>query len=122
VPLPIVADVDLVSHRAFGLPGVGISPEVMETIEDKSVELAQTLGVPVEPGQAYETINRLDGFEPVAGDDSDIQRHQIQFTGQFLMDRDGIVRWVNVECERDGLSGLDLFPSDDELLAAARAL
>jgi hypothetical protein len=40
--------------------------------------------------------------------------------GQFLVDQDGIVRWVNIECAKDGLAGLQKFPTDDDFLAAAR--
>lgn len=52
----------------------------------------------------------------------DVQHHQVQFTAQFLVDTGGVVRWANIECARDGLEGLDRFPTDDELLGAARAL
>ena len=51
-----------------------------------------------------------------------VSRHQVQFTGQFLVDRHGIVRWAHIECARDGLAGIDKFPTDEELLAAPRAL
>jgi len=43
-----------------------------------------------------------------------------QMKGQFLIDRDGIVRWFNIECGREGLAGLGKFPTHDELLTAAR--
>ena len=39
--------------------------------------------------------------------------------GQFLIDRDGIVRWAHIECGKEGLAGLGKFPSHDELLRAA---
>jgi hypothetical protein len=99
-----------------------MTPEIWETIEGKANELARDLRVPVQAGQAYATIDGLDGFEKVKTDDTDIQRHQIQFTGQFLLDRDGVVRWASIECAGDGLAGLDRFPTDEELMAAARAL
>ena len=50
------------------------------------------------------------------------RRQWSQFTGQFLVDRDGIVRWSNIECAQEGPAGIDKFPTDEELLAAARAL
>jgi hypothetical protein len=40
--------------------------------------------------------------------------------GQFLIDREGIVRWANIECAKEGLAGVGKFPSTDEILAAAR--
>jgi hypothetical protein len=39
--------------------------------------------------------------------------------GQFLIDRDGIVRWVNIDGEKEGLPGVEKFPTDDEFVAAA---
>jgi hypothetical protein len=39
---------------------------------------------------------------------------------QFLIDRKGIVRWINIEGAKDGLAGLERFPSDEEFLLAAR--
>jgi hypothetical protein len=78
--------------------------------------------VPVQSGQAYAAIDGLDGFEKVETDDADMQRHQAQLTGQFLLDRGGVVRWANIECASDGLSGLERFPTDEELMVAARAL
>jgi hypothetical protein len=122
VPLATAADPDRLTHRAFGVPNTSMTPEIWEAIEGKANELARKLSVPVQAGQAYATIDRLDGFEKVETDDADMQHHQAQLTGQFLLDRDGIVRWVNIECASDGLAGLERFPTDDELIAAARAL
>jgi len=45
-----------------------------------------------------------------------------QLKGQFLIDRDGIVRWANVECLTEGAAGVGKFPTEEEILAAARAL
>jgi hypothetical protein len=42
--------------------------------------------------------------------------------GQFIIDRDGIIRWTNIECGREGLSGLGKFPSPDDLMVAARTV
>jgi len=38
------------------------------------------------------------------------------------VDRQGIVRWSNIECAQDGLAGIDKFPTDEELVEVARAL
>jgi hypothetical protein len=118
----MAADPDLRTHRAFGLPNTAMTPEIWGAVEGKAGELAARLRVPVQSGQAYATIDRLDGFEKVETDDADMQYQQAQLTGQFLLDRDGVVRWTNIECARDGLAGLERFPTDEELIAAARAL
>jgi len=41
--------------------------------------------------------------------------------GHFLIDRAGVVRWVHIETSIDDLSRYSVFPTDDEILAAARA-
>ena len=51
-----------------------------------------------------------------------MERQWPQLKGQFLIDRDGIVRWANIECATEGLAGIGKFPSDEEILTAARAL
>jgi hypothetical protein len=45
-----------------------------------------------------------------------------QLKGQFLIDREGIIRWANIECASEGPAGVGKFPSDEEILNAARAL
>ena len=121
--IPIGADPDLVTHRAYGLPRAGGTPGLWETVQAKAAALLGELGQPGVPAsEAYEQLGRLDGFEAAESDNAESQRHQAQLIGQFLIDGKGIVRWANVECARDGLTGLDEIPSDEELLATARAL
>jgi hypothetical protein len=50
-----------------------------------------------------------------------MQRQWPQLKAHYLIDRDGIVRWANIECA-EGLAGLGKSPSVDEILAVARAL
>jgi hypothetical protein len=51
-----------------------------------------------------------------------MKRQWPQLKGQFLIDRNGIVRWVNVECATEGFAGIGKFPSEEEILTAVRAL
>ncbi len=94
----------------------------MGAVEELSNGLARQLGVPVQPGKAYATINALDGFEQVESDGADFQRAQAQVTGHFLLDRDGVVRWARIERDWDAVAGFDRFPTEEELMTAARAL
>ena len=71
---------------------------------------------------AMETLNKKDGFEMT---DTDQQIAHAgtgtQMGGHFLIDRDGIVRWLQIEAgERIG--DISKFPSDEEILRAAREL
>jgi hypothetical protein len=68
------------------------------------------------------TIAKQDGYAENAVDKTDMDRQWPQLKGQFLIDRDGIVRWANVECLAEGAAGVGKFPSEEEILAAARAL
>ena len=116
------ADPDLTTHRAYGLPQSPMTSEIWGAVESASKNLAHELGMPVPESGAREAIGRLDGFEVTDGERGEAERHQAQFTGQVLVDREGIVRWSNIECAKEGLGGIDKFPSDEELLAAAAAL
>jgi hypothetical protein len=119
---PVGADPDLITHRAYGVPRSAVTPEIMQAIHGAYGTLARELKIEVPDDQARDAIGGLDGFEVTESEKAEFQRHQIQFTGQFLVDQDGIVRWSNVECAQEGLAGIDKFPTDEELLAAARAL
>jgi hypothetical protein len=105
------------------VPNVAKTPELWGAALAAAVNELRGMGQPEVPAvEAYETLGRLDGYALTEGDMAELERHRAQLTGQFLVDRDGIVRWANIECARDGLAGLDQMPSDEELLAAARVL
>jgi peroxiredoxin len=91
------ADPDLKTHRAYGLPHLPKTPAVKQIVEAAAAEMARDLGMPTMPGQASDAILRFDGFEPVESDRQDAERDQALMIGQFLVDREGIVRWVHIE-------------------------
>jgi hypothetical protein len=69
--------------------------------------------------EAMDTLNARDGFQATAEDQAIIASHGTQLAGHFLIDRQGIVRWAQVEAiER--IADVAKFPSGDEILAAAR--
>ena len=119
--MPMGADPDLATHRIFGLPNVGPPPPEANAVFERVA--AQELGLtgPLSE-EAWARFARHDGYDVTAADDADSARHGGQLTGQFLVDREGVVRWANVECAREGLEGLGKLPSEEEVLAAARAL
>jgi hypothetical protein len=81
-------------------------------------ELPEALPIP----EAVQALDRLDNFERSPTDEQDSQGQLTQLKGQFLLDRDSIVRWVNIECDKEGLEGLGKFPSHEDFLAAAQTL
>ena len=123
VGVPLAADSDLTIHRAYGVPNRALTPEIRQVIAAKYADLARELKIPATGmAEIKRVLGRWDGFEPTESDDDDLQRQRAQFTGQVLIDREGIVRWVNIEAANDGISGMEKFPTDEEFLAAARAL
>ncbi len=121
VQCPVGADPDLVTHRAYGLRQTELTPEIRRTVESVSADLLRGLKLQVS-GSAHDAVDRLDGFEVTESENAESQQHQLKFTGQFLVDREGIVRCANIECAREGLAGITRFPTEEELLAAIRLL
>jgi len=63
----------------------------------------------------------MDGYLGTPVDQADVERQWPQLKAQLLIDRGGIIRWANFECAK-GMAELGKMPSDEEILAAARAL
>jgi peroxiredoxin len=116
------ADPGCVTHQAFGVPAPPIdAPETQAAFSTRinpTGELPEALPV----AEAGSAMNRLDGYQETGSDLRDRQEHGTQLKGQFLLDRDGIVRWMNIEGMREGPAGLGKFPSEAELLEAVKAL
>jgi peroxiredoxin len=120
--LRLAADPALTTHRAFGLPKPAATPELLKAIETTRVNPNGEFPEPLPIPEAAATLTRLDGYTENETDRADMERQWPQLKGQFLIDRDGIVRWANIECAEGGLSTLGKFPSPDEILTAARAV
>jgi len=120
--VPLAADQELMTHRAYGLPCPAVTPELLAAIEKTRINPTGELPEPLPIPQAGAAIDKIEGFAPSETDRQDSERQFPQLKGQVLIDRQGIVRWVNVETARDGLTGLGKFPTDDELIQAIRAL
>lgn len=121
-PVPIVADPTHSLHRSYGLPRFPSTPETEARAASAVIDPFGELPAPRPVKALAEAMSRDDPYEWTAADQEAYDLGQIATTGQFLIDRDGIVQWVNVEGAGDGLAGLGRFPSEKELLAAARAL
>jgi hypothetical protein len=118
--MPMGADPSLATHRAFGLPNVGPPPPGIEEVLERAAARELGLTAPASEG-ALVQLARHDGYDVTGADEADAARHGAQLVGQFLVDREGVVRWANVECARDGIEGLGKLPSEEEVLASARA-
>lgn len=130
----LAADPEVRTHQAFGLPEIGFVPDGTDPAElhwPQRATMAQFLGGRFNPTgelpepqsipQAMETLNRKDGFEPTEVDQQIAAAHPSQLTGHFLIDAQGTIRWSRVEGQ-EGPNDLVSFPSDDDILAAVKAM
>jgi peroxiredoxin len=119
---PLAADPELMTHRAYGLPRPPVTPELMEAVAQTRINPTGELPTPLPIPQAAEALDKMHGFSPSQTDRQESQRQFPQLKGQFLVDRDGIVRWANIETATEGLAGLGKFPTQEELVTAIHAL
>lgn len=114
----IAVDPALVTHRAYGLPKVETTWTVVSAMRvNPSGELPEALPF----WEGTKALGRLDGFVPTDADRDDGKRTWNQSVGEFLIDRDGVLRWRRAE----GTSAADYcatFPAKEALVSAAHAL
>ncbi len=120
--LAMAADPELTIHRAFRVPKPEVTPQLMDAMKTVRTDVDGELSQPLPLPDALNALDEKDRFEFAASDHEEMEKQFPQFVGQFLLDRAGIIRWVNVEGGRGGWSDLGRFPSDEEFLAAAAAL
>jgi peroxiredoxin len=121
-PLRLAADPEMSTHCAYGVPKPPATPELVEQMAATRINPTGELPEPLPIPEVAVALARADGYAINETDQAEMQRQWPQLKGQFLIDRDGIVRWVNIECAKEGLAGVGKFPTDAEILTAARAL
>jgi peroxiredoxin len=119
--LSLAADAEMATFRAFRVPKPEATPELMESLRTTHTDVMGELPEPMSILDAANTLDEKDRFEFTPSDNEEMERQFPQLVGQFLLDRAGTIRWVNIEAT-EGLAGLGRFPTDEEFLAAARAL
>src|SRR5918995_286393 len=94
--LPVVNQdgTDIVSLATYGVPQPALTPEILQAISSRHVDLARELQIPAtDLGEIKSALCRRDGFEPVDAEQKErrdwSERNGGQFTGQFLIDRNG---------------------------------
>jgi peroxiredoxin len=116
----LAADPGLSTHRAYGVPKPTPTPELMKEVEATQINPDGVLPEPLPIPQAAAALAKLDGYATNETDQADMDRQFPQLKGQFLIDRDGLIRWRYIECETEGLAGIGKFPAAAEIVAAAR--
>jgi peroxiredoxin len=121
-PLRLAADPEMSTHRAYGLPKPAVTPEFTKGMQTTRINPYGDFPAPLPIPEAAATLAKQDGYTENDTDKADLNRQFPQLRGQFMIDRDGIVRWANIECSTEGLAGAGKVPSEEEILTAARAL
>ncbi|MCP3370977.1 redoxin domain-containing protein [Bradyrhizobium cajani] len=128
-PLPnllAASDPDRISHRAFGLPNIEFTENetewprkvAMDVVMSMNVDMPGELPRPMPRPAAAEYLNNKDGYEMTEADQRMAAAGTGQLFGQFLLDREGIVRWTFTEVP-DGGQRMFGAPSPQELMSAA---
>jgi peroxiredoxin len=118
--LPLAVDPAMTTHRAYGIGKLPVTPELLEAIQTTRTDVMGELPAPLPIMDAAHALQERDGFQLTAADDREAEEQFPMDTGHVLVDRAGIVRWVNLELARSGVAALGTFPSDEELLAVVR--
>lgn len=131
-PLPnllAASDPERVSHRAFGLPNLEFTDAEsewphkigMDAVVKMRVDMPGELPEPMDPLTATDFLDKSDEYEITEDDQQMIATGQGQLVGEFLLDRNGIVRWCFTEVPEGGryLFGV---PTPNELMSAASQL
>jgi len=127
-PMPnllAASDPERASHRAFGLPNLEFTEN--ETNWPYKVSMAQAMGMrvdipgelpgPMDPMTAGAILDKKDNYELTEADERMIATGHGQLVGQFLLDRQGIVRWSFTEVPEGGRYMFGA-PNPQELMSA----
>jgi peroxiredoxin len=128
-PLPnllAASDPERASHRAFGLPKLEFTENEnnwphkvdMKTAMAMRVEMPGELDGPTHPMAATEMLNAKDRYEMTEADQRMVATGGGQLVGEFLLDRDGIVRWTFTEAAEGGRNMFGI-PTPQEVMSAA---
>ena len=128
-PMPnllAAADPERASHRAFGLPNVEFTQDesdwprkvAMNQMMSMKINVTGELPEPLDPMAAAAALNKMDGYEITDADRQMQATGMGQLIGEFLLDREGIIRWSFTEVED---AGKNLFgaPTPQDLMSAA---
>ncbi|UVK51320.1 redoxin domain-containing protein [Mesorhizobium sp. AR02] len=112
-PMPnllAASDPERASHRAFGLPNLEFTENetnwpykvAMAAAKGLRVDIPGVLPGPMDPFAAGEILEKKDPYELTEADEQMMATGHGQLVGQFLLDRQGIVRWSFTEVPEGG--------------------
>ena len=130
-PMPnflAAADPERESHRAFGLPNLEFTQDesdwprkvAINQLMAMRINVTGELPEPLNPMAAAETLNKMDGYEITQADQQMNATGMGQLVGEFLLDREGIIRWSFTEVPEGGKNLFGAPTPQDVMSAAAR--
>jgi peroxiredoxin len=120
--LRLASDPELSTHRAYGVPKPAPTPEFMSALETTRINPYGDLPEPQPVMQVAQQVAQSDAYVETPTDKAEMERQWPQLKAQFLIDREGIIRWANIEGAKEGPAGIGKFPSADEVIAVVRSL
>lgn len=123
------SDPERISHRAFGLPNLQFTESEtdwpykisMNKIMEMQIDMPGDLPHPMGVMSASDYLNETDRYEITDEDQRMIETGTGQLVGEFLLDRDGVVRWCFTEVDGGGAK-MFANPATQELMTAASNL
>jgi hypothetical protein len=120
------ADPERASHRAFGLPNFEFTQEendwprkvAISQMMSTKINVTGELPEPLDPIAAIEALNKMDAYEITDADQQMMATGMGQLVGEFLLDREGIIRWSFTEVP-DGGKHLFGAPTPQDVMSAA---
>ncbi|OCP16864.1 MULTISPECIES: peroxiredoxin-like family protein [unclassified Ensifer] len=130
-PIPgllAASDPERASHRAFGLPLLEFTENEtdwprkvgMDVIMTMRVDRPGELPEPMDPATAGDLLSKQDGYEITEADQQVRIPGHMQLVGQFLLDREGVVRWSFTEVEDQGRNMCQALNSEELMSAASQ--
>jgi hypothetical protein len=106
--LPLAADPAITTLRDFRVRKPQVTPQLLNGYQSVRVDPYSELSEPLPITELATTLNHSDGYKYNETDMAEIPQRwgcdtATQLMGRFLLDRDGIVRWVDIECAKHGL-------------------
>ena len=90
----------------------------MDVAAAMRIDLPGELPAPMHPEAAFQFLNDKDGYAMTEADLRMLATGGAQLIGEFLVDRDGIVRWSFTEVD-DGGRNMFRAPNPEEVISAA---
>lgn len=122
----VASDPEWHIYRAYGVPMPRSTPEYKQLRATVRINPTGEAPEPMSLDDVQAWLRTHHGFGEIPEDQRDLlfpTRPDFNniHAGHFLIDRAGVLRWVQIETPADDLTRYGVFPTDDEILAAVRA-